>query len=165
MIPLEAFMKRGWAAYAAPVLVCILVSSITAHAADNLVGTWKLNLAKSTYSPGPPPRSIVATFESVKDGIKETHDRVESDGTKIHFEWIAFYDGKDYPVKGDPSRDSGSIRKIDDYTVEITNRKAGKVMTTARITIARDGKSRDSMVTGVDQQGRQVHNTLLWERQ
>ena len=145
--------------------LCGLILSMRAYAADNLVGAWKLNLAKSTYSPGPAPQSIVARFEAIPGGIKETHDRVDADGTKIHFEWIAMYDGKDYPVKGDPSRDSGSIRKIDEYTVEIINRKGGKVMTTARITIARDGKTRGSDVTGVDSQGRPVHNTLLWEKQ
>ena len=147
------------------VFLCVFMGSTTLQAADNLAGVWKLNLAKSNYSPGPPPRSILAKFEEVPGGIKETHDRVDADGTKIRFEWVAKYDGKDYPVKGDPSRDSGSIRRIDAYTVEITNRKGGKVMTVARITIARDGKSRNSDVTGVDGQGRQVHNTLLWEKQ
>jgi len=157
--------KLRFVKFCAALLIAGVVASVTAFAADNLVGTWKLNLAKSNYSPGPAPRSIVAKFETIPNGVKETHDRVDADGTKVHFEWIAYYDGKDYPVKGDPSRDSGSIRKIDDYTVEITNRKAGKVMTVARITIARDAKTRNSDVTGVDGQGRTVHNTLLWEKQ
>src|SRR5262245_60781041 len=125
-------------------LVVFLLFVTTAFAADNLVGRWKLNLAKSTYSPGPAPRSIDVRFEEIAGGIRETHDRVEADGSKVHFEWTAMYDGKDYPVKGDPSRDSGSIRKIDDYTVEIANKKGGKVMNVARITIARDGKTRSS---------------------
>ena len=157
-------MNRSRLTFCVAAFLVVLGLSTAANAADNLVGSWKLNLAKSTYSPGPAPQSIVAKFETVPGGIKETHDRVEADGTKIHFEWIAIYDGKDYPVKGDPSRDSGSIRRIDDYTVEIINRKGGKAMTTARITIARDGKSRTSSVTGVDGQGREVHNSLLWEK-
>jgi len=144
----------------------ILLVTAAAQAADNFLGTWTLNVAKSKYDPGPAPKSQTTILETIADGsTKERGDRVNADGSRTQWEWTAKFDGKDYPVKGDPSRDSGSIRKIDDYTVEITNKKAGKVMNVAHITIARDGKSRDSNVTGMDGQGRPVHNTLLWERQ
>src|SRR5262245_41333062 len=69
-------------------------------------GTWKLNTAKSTYTPGPTPKSQTAVLEAVDGGMKVVSDRVESDGQKVHFEWTAKFDGKDYPVTGDPGRDS-----------------------------------------------------------
>ena len=56
--------------FACALMIAVLTLPMTAYAADNLVGTWKLNLAKSTYNPGPAPRSIVATFEATADGIK-----------------------------------------------------------------------------------------------
>ena len=83
----------------------------------------------------------------------------------IHFEWTAEYDGTDYPVKCDPDRDSVSLRKIDDYTIEITSKKAGKTTTTTRSVVARDGRSRTVRVTGINAQGQKVNNAVVFDRQ
>ena len=74
--------------------------------AKNMVGTWKLDTAKSKYTPGPTPKSQIAKLENADGGMKVVSDRVESDGKMTHFEWTAKFDGKDYPVKGDPGRDA-----------------------------------------------------------
>ena len=46
------------------------------------MGTWKLNLAKSKYQPGPPPKSLVVTFEPAGKGVKTTSDFVNAEGQK-----------------------------------------------------------------------------------
>jgi len=129
------------------------------------VGTWKLNVAKSTYSPGPAPKSQTAILDSTSGGMKVVSDRVEADGQKVHFEWTAKFDGKDYPVTGDPSRDVVSVKKIDDYNLEITNKKSGKITTTIKAVYAKDGKTRVETVTGSSAQGQAIKNVTSWEKQ
>jgi hypothetical protein len=124
-----------------------------------------LNAAKSSYSPGPAPKSQIATLAAVTNGMSVVSDRVDADGQKVHFEWTAMFDGKDYPVKGDPSRDSVSVRKIDDYNVEITNKKGGKVTTTIKAVYEKDGKHRVETVTGANAQGQAIKNVTSWDRQ
>jgi hypothetical protein len=79
-----------------------------APAVDVMPGRWTLDPAKSTYVPGPAPKSQVATLTAVANGIRTVADRVEADGSKTHFEWTGTFDGKDNPVVGDPNRDAVS---------------------------------------------------------
>jgi len=129
------------------------------------VGTWKLNVAKSKYSPGPTPKTQTAVIDSVDGGMKVVSDRVEADGKTVHFEWTAKFDGKDYAVKGDPARDTVSVKKIDEYNIEITSKKAGKVTTMIKAVYAKDGKTRVETVTGTNAQGQAVNNVTAWDKQ
>src|SRR5437868_1444573 len=52
----------------------------------NNLGTWKLNLAKSTYSPGPPPKSNNVKWERWEDGFKITTDGIDAQGKATHTE-------------------------------------------------------------------------------
>lgn len=145
-------------------VLCSIEVLAQAPAKPSFVGTWKLNLAKSTYSPGPVPKSQVATISAVSGGMKVISDRVEADGAKVHFEWMAKFDGTDYPVKGDPSRDTVSVKKIDAYNLEFVNKKGGKVTTTTRAAYAKDGKTRIETVTGVNSKGQEVKNVTFWDK-
>jgi hypothetical protein len=89
-------------------------------AADLLLGTWKLNVAKSKYSPGPAPKSVTVTYEAAGDGYKRTGESIAADGKKTSFEYTAKYDGKDYPVKGSENFDAISVKRIDDHNTEAT---------------------------------------------
>src|SRR5262245_16833078 len=158
-------MKRAVVAVCLMVVLAAVIVFAQAAAAKNMVGTWKLDTAKSKYSPGPAPKSQVATLDAVEGGLKVVADRVEADGKTVHFEWTAKFDGKDYPVKGDPARDAVSVTKLDDYTLDITNKKAGKVTTTIHAVYAKDGKSRTETVAGTDAQGRKIENVTQWQKQ
>jgi hypothetical protein len=146
------------------ILISSLVFAQTA-AKPAFVGTWKLNAAKSKYTPGPTPKSQTAVIDSVDGGMKVVSDRVEADGKTVHFEWTAKFDGKDYPVKGDPARDTVSVKKVDDYNLEITSKKAGKVTTMIKAVYAKDGKTRVETVTGTNAQGQAVNNVTAWDKQ
>jgi hypothetical protein len=158
-------MKRG--SIVLTLLFLTLASILFAQTAAKpaFVGTWKLNPAKSKYSPGPTPKSQTAVIDSVDGGMKVVSDRVEADGKTVHFEWTAKFDGKDYAVKGDPSRDTVSVKKVDDYNLEITSKKAGKVSTTIKAVYAKDGKTRVETVTGTNAQGQAVNNVTAWDKQ
>jgi hypothetical protein len=160
----ENVMRRALMTVCMLFVFCTVITFAQAPAAKNMVGTWKLDPAKSKYSPGPTPKSQVATLEPVEGGMKVVSDRVEADGKTTHFEWTAKFDGKDYPVKGDPGRDAVSVKKVDDYTLDITNKKGGKVTTTIHAVYAKDGKSRTETVTGTDTEGKKIENVTQWTK-
>src|SRR5437016_5597287 len=158
-------MKRALIAAGVLFVFCSVIVFAQATAAKNMAGTWKLDAAKSKYTPGPAPKSQIAKLENADGGMKVVSDRVEADGKTTHFEWTAKFDGKDYPVKGDAARDAVSVKKIDDYTPEITNKKGGKATTMIKAVYAKDRKSRTETVTGTDAQGRKIENVTQWDKQ
>ena len=146
-------------------LCAILLLGTATYAADNFLGTWTLNVAKSKYDPGPAPKSQTTKLEAVTDGgVREIGDRVNADGSKTQWEWTAKFDGKDYAVKGDPDRDMVSLKKIDDNTIEVTNKKNGKVTNTMKIVVAKDGKSRTNEAAFTNAKGVKVHNIIFFDR-
>jgi hypothetical protein len=145
-------------------LALLLATSVFLQAADQFTGTWVLNVAKSKYSPGKPPRSQTTKLEMQKDGLREIVDRVNADGTTTHWDVIAKFGGKDTAIFGDPDRDTVAIKKIDDYTLEVVNKKEGKVTTTMKLVVAKDGKSRTNTVTGKTAAGADINNTLFFDK-
>ena len=144
----------------------VAVSAVAfAQAPSVMPGQWELNVSKSTFSPGPAPKSQHAVLTAIPNGIRTVADRIEADGKKVHFEWDGTFDGKDRPVIGDPARDTVAVKKVDDYTLEVTNKKAGTVTTVFRAVYAKDGKSRTETTTGTNLQGKPVKNVTYWTKQ
>ncbi len=81
-----------------------LAATTTAQGKEPWVGTWKLNLAKSTYSPGPPAKSLTVTITAPDGGIKQVVDTVPATGAALHYESTGKFDGKDVPIEGQPQR-------------------------------------------------------------
>ena len=155
-------MRRGMLAVLCGVVVAVAASS-PAGAADNWVGNWKLNVARSKYSPGAPPKNGTARIEAWVGGLKTITDGVDADGKVTHTEFAAKFDGKDYPYKGNPNITSISVRRIDDDTYEYTLK--GKIHTVTRSVVSKDGKSRTMTQTGTNAEGKAVANTVVWDRQ
>src|SRR5215475_7952953 len=145
------------------IALCFVVG--VALAADVSLGTWKVNVAKSKYSPGPAPKAQTVKYEATGDNMKITVDGTDTTGKPIHNEWTGKFDGKDYAVKGDPDTDMRAYRRIDDYTTEIVAKKAGKVTTITKSVYSKDGKTRTSTATGTDPRGQKVNNTIIYEKQ
>jgi len=148
------------------IALCLsLMIVVTAEAADNYVGIWTLNLAKSKYDPGPPAKSQTTKLEAAGGGLREIGDRVNADGSKTHWEFTAKYDGKDYTVTGDPDRDTVALKRVDDNTLQVTNKKAGKITNTMTIVVAKDGKSRTNSAKGTNAKGTPINNVLFFDKQ
>jgi hypothetical protein len=157
--------------YRAPLLVlagviCMASLVTTVFATDNFTGTWKLNLEKSQYTPGPPPKSLTSRVEVMGDTVNFTFDGYDFTGkATIPDELSIKLDGKDYPIAADDlTRDTVAMKKIDDYTIEETNKKDGKVTTITRTVYSRDGKSRTATTTGMNAQGQRVNNVAVFDR-
>ena len=137
----------------------------SSQAADPWVGTWVLNLAKSTYSPGPAPKSTTVTIMAAAGGFHQMVDTIPATGAPQKWDVMATFDGKDCAVKGtNPNADAYTYKKIDARSYEAVAKKGGKAMITSRITISADGKTRTNTQTGMDAQGKPVNNTTVFER-
>ena len=146
------------------IVLCFAASS-SAWAADAFSGNWKLNLAKSKFDPGPAPKGPnTSKIESMPGGLKFTNNGVDAEGKATANEWSGKFDGKDNPVKGDPNRDTAALKKIDDHTIEITNKKGGKVTTVTKITFSKDGKTRSQSTTGTNAKGQKVNNAVVYDK-
>jgi hypothetical protein len=130
-------------------------------AADPLVGTWKLNEAKSKFTPGTVKNTRVV-YETRGSQVRITADGVNPDGKPTHSEWIGKLDGKDYSITGDPNADMRSYRKVDDRTLDFTGKKGGKITVTGRVVVAADGKSRTVTTTGTT--GTAAPTGRAWQR-
>ena len=145
-------------------LVACFVGAAAALAADANVGTWKLNSAKSKFTPGTPKNDTVIV-EVAGDNMKITVDGTDGDGKPAHNMWTGKFDGKDYSVTGDPASDMRSYTKVNDRTLTLAHKKGGKVTTTGRIVLSADGKSRTVTITGTDPQGKKVASTAVYDKQ
>jgi hypothetical protein len=128
------------------------------------MGTWKLNEAKSKFSPGATKNNTVV-YEAAGDSVKVTVDGVDGNGNAIHSEWTGKFDGKLYPVTGDPTSDMRSYRKINNRTLALTNKKDGKVTLTGRIVVSANGKTRTVTTNGKDSKGKRVSTWAVYDKQ
>jgi hypothetical protein len=133
-------------------------------AADPQMGTWKLNEAKSKLNAAVTKNTTVL-YEAAGDSVKVTVDGVDKDGKPAHNQWTGKFDGKDYPVTGDPTSDVRSYKKIDAHTLALTAKKGSNVTLSGRIVVSADGKSRTVSVTGTDSSGKKVSSTAVYDRQ
>jgi len=145
---------------------CLIASLVQAQTGPAWAGTWKLNLAKSKYSPDPAPKTSTVKIEApAGGGLKQTTDQVTATGESRHIEVTAMFDGKDAAVKGNPDVDTQAYKRVDDRSYEVTAKKNGKVTTVTKLTISADGKTRTATQTGTNPQGRTVNNTIVYDRQ
>jgi hypothetical protein len=145
-------------------LALCFVAAAGCFASNALMGTWKLNEAKSKLAAGAEKNSTVV-YEAAGDNVKVTVDGTEADGKPRHTEWTGKFDGKDYPVTGDPTSDAWSYKSVNDRTLELTVKKDGKVTASIRIAVAADGKTRTVTTSGTDAQGKKFKSTAVYDKQ
>jgi len=145
-------------------LLLCFVGATVCFAADVFIGTWKLNEAKSKIAAGSLKNTTVV-YEAAGDSVKVTTDGTDGDGKPSHSEWTGKFDGKDYPVTGDPSTDTRSYKAVSDHTLAFTNKKGDKVTMSGRGVVSADGKTRTVTITGTDSKGKKYTSTAVYDKQ
>jgi hypothetical protein len=173
-------MKRSLIAAAMAVTCSVLLrAQAPAPGIDPIIGTWKLNVAKSTYSPGPPPPETVIDvrrWTALDDGAEAfVQSSVDAQGNP-GFQIVVFKtDGKRYPVHTAGTLVSflatrkqtnimRSYRRIDPYTVEFITYTDGTPGLPSIRSVSKDGKIYTQTTKGTDPRGQAVHNVLVFER-
>jgi len=146
-------------------LVALSAASLQAQKADPILGTWKLNLAKSKYTPGPAPKSEIRTYVADGPAIKASAQVTDPEGKPTSVEWMLNYDGMPHPETGNPDADSLAVKRISPSTTEFTQTMGGKVVIRGRRTIAQDGKTMTITSKGVNAKGETINNVEVFEKQ
>ncbi len=144
-----------------------IVLSLAGQTKDPLIGTWRLDLTKLTFDPGPPPdgaRTMI--FESMDNGFKHTmRTKTENDGAfDVVLEYTAKYDGKDYKMDPESPLDTVSLKRIDANTVKRTGKTHGKVVETMTMKVSADGKTLTVTTMG-NFQGDDYSSVQVFDRQ
>ena len=143
----------------------MVIASSAALAAENWIGTWKLNTAKSKFAPGPGPQSQTLKWEATPQGIQQTADTVDADGKASHGGYLTRFDGKEVPWEGNPNADTASPKKVDDNTFVNTWKMGGKPTIVAKVRVSKDGKNMTISQTGRNVKGETVHSIAVYEKQ
>jgi hypothetical protein len=150
-------------------LAALLAASSTARAqsTDPWIGTWKVNLTKSTYRPGPKPtEAATVKMEPLAGGFKTTIDATNPQGQPTHTETVGKFDGKDNPVIGAPAPNTTSAyKRINKRTFEVLGKVDGKPTVTTRVMISADSKTMTATQTGKNAQGKNVNNVIVADKQ
>ena len=145
------------------IATCLIALGVC-FADSAMLGTWKLNEAKSKFPAGA-SKSVTVTYEAAGDSYKCTIDGVDGSGKPTHTEWTGKFDGKDYPVTGDPNQSARATKMINEHTYEVAVKKDGKVTASGKVVIAPDGKSRTVTLHGTDPAGKKTTSTAVYDKQ
>jgi hypothetical protein len=180
-------MKRAAMIVGAMVVACLTVLQAQAPVPNMspIIGVWRVDVAKSTYFPGPRPAAAGAaqTRNYVDRGaglIAEVRVAVTPDGavafggTNV---WSGKFDGVDYPAynlgalltflesstKPMPTR---SYKVVDPYTLEQTAKTGAVVNAVITTVVSRDGKTFTETVKANNGRGQQnAQNVIVYDRQ
>jgi hypothetical protein len=144
-------------------VVSLAIAAVCFAADDPMMGTWKLNEAKSKIAPGAPKNSTVV-YAAAGDQTKVTVDGTDAEGKSIHSEWTGKFDGKDYAVTGDATADMRAYKKEGKNTLEMTNKKDGKVTSTGTVVVSADGKTRTVTIHTTDAKGAKTTTTGVYDK-
>ncbi|MEY2491308.1 MAG: hypothetical protein QOH24_259 [Verrucomicrobiota bacterium] len=146
------------------ITLALFLATGTFSFANPQMGTWKLDEAKSKITPGTMKNNMVI-YEAAGDKIKVVVEGTNANGKATRNEWTGKFDGKDYPVTGDPTSDARSYKQVNDRTLEFAVKKDGKVTVTGRTVVAPDGKTRTVTTSGTDAKGKKFTNTSVYDKQ
>jgi hypothetical protein len=149
----------GTIAAALAIIVCGAALA-SAQAANPRLGKWKLK------QDAPPPALNVMTYEPFGNGgMKVTVESTNREGRKSTWTYNTMFDGKDMPVSGDTRTETSAVRKIDDRTTEITNKRGGKVTQVITNVLSADGNRIDNTYKNFNEQGEPTTTTTaVYER-
>ena len=149
----------------APCLVATLASVAFAQN-EPRVGTWELNLAKSTFSPGPPPKSQVLTFRAAGPHWTALVQGIDASGRPINPDMsnVAInFDGKDHPTPN-VDYETSAWKQLTANQYEVIRKKAGKVVLTSINVVSTDGKTMTITTRGVNADGQTLNNVRVYDK-
>jgi hypothetical protein len=148
--------------------VLAAVASGTVLAQSNpVLGTWKLNAAKSKSSPLPVPKSLTRTITAQGDVAKYVFEGVAADGSAIAYGFTVTYDGKEAPITGSGpgGADTISIKRINPNEYEAVLKKGGKLVANSKAEVSKDGKVTTVTSKGTGSDGKPMSMTSVYDKQ
>jgi hypothetical protein len=150
-------------------MAAVFAGVVAAQGKDPLVGTWKLNVAKSK-SPGPAAQSGTRTFEDLGGGvIYVTNDGLDAQGKNTGNRIVFKRDGKDYPIAALGQQAyvtiAFTVKSQKPYTAEYVTKSDGKVTSTSTEALSPDGKTYTSTTKATNPQGQPITIVTVFDKQ
>jgi len=142
----------------------LTAAGLVSAQSDPFVGTWKLDVAKSKFDPGPAPQSQTRTWDA---SGKVSVEGINAAGKPMSYGYPIMKDGKDYPPMGAiPNKaDTISTKKIDSNTIEANFMRGGKHAESTKFEVSKDGKMLTINAKGTNPDGSAFNNVTVWEKQ
>ena len=156
---------RQVVATACVAVMAVTAATVSAQTADPVVGSWKLDVAKSSYKPGPAPKSQTVLVEAAGKGLKISVDAMNADGSATKWGFTTQRDGKPVPITGNPLFDTATTTMPSPTTGTTEYKKADKLVVTSKLAVSADGKTMTLTSTGTDAKGQNVHNVSVYTKQ
>jgi len=160
-------MKR-FIAILAVIVFCLTAAGLAQAQGNPFVGTWKMDPQKSKASPSPGPKEETRVVETQGDSVKGSYEGTAADGSRIAYGYTAKYDGKDYPLTGMGTPDGAdtlALKRIDTNTYEVTAKRGGIVVMTARVVVSQNGKVTTITTKGTDVSGKSDSSVRVFYKQ
>jgi hypothetical protein len=145
--------------------VATVLPQIACGQTDPFLGTWQLNLAKSKYSPRPPPKSETVNVQAEGQGLKATVTGVNADGNPFKYAYRPVFDGLSHPMENDPNQDAYAATRVDAYIQIFSDNKAGKLVGTTTLVVSPDGKTLTATAIILDANGKLINNITVFDKQ
>jgi len=149
-------------------MCAVFAMAVTAMAADNTLGTWKYNTAKSKPAAGVSPiESLTVTREATNGTVTISAKGERKDGSKIDTVTTTKYDGAASSVTGTGlAWDSTTIKQINANTLsEERSKQGGKYHSTVRTVVSKDGKTMTGSTKGTDAEGKPFTSVAVFDKQ
>ena len=148
------------------IIICalagILASPTFGQAVDPLIGTWKLNLEKST-STTPLQRSLTLTWSGEGQNLIDTSEGIDAQGQAFKVVYRHIYDGMPHPTTGNPDYDSTIYYRIGN-TINGVRFRQGKTAEVTQTVIV-PGKTLTITAEGIDANNRPYHFAVVLDKQ
>ena len=132
---------------------------------DPVLGTWKLNVEKSKFVPGPGWQSQIRVYQITPAGVVVTWTGFDANGERMQVSYTYRYDGRDYPMAGSGSYDTLNAVRIDALTVKSEEKRNGNTVGIAVRTVSPDGKVLTITDKGTNRKGLSFSQILVFDRQ
>jgi hypothetical protein len=149
-------------------MVLVLAFATVAMAADPIIGSWKLNIAKSSFAKGQTaPKQMTEVYrEASQDQIELTYKSAETnESSTLLVIIIPAQGGVNKRVKGDNAGNMEVETRLAPNEWCMTRLQNGKQIFTLHKLISKDGNSMRRIETGTDAQGKAYQNILILEKQ
>ena len=132
---------------------------------DPVLGTWRLNVERSRFTPGPGWRSQVRTYRATPEGVSVSWSGVDAGGEAMQVSYTYAYDGRDYPMVGSASYDTLNAVRVDARTVRSEEKRRGVIVGIAVRSVSPDGRVLTITDAGRNRRGLAFSQTLVFDRQ
>jgi hypothetical protein len=150
-------------------VLALLLSQVVAPSVNPLLfAAWKLNLARSVYELGPPPKAQTQKYEPVGDGMRVAVETISGNGVRIAYGYAVRLDGMEYPMEGERTPNGAetiAVRSVDAFTTEATFKRGGEIVLRIRSVLSRDGKVLTLTSKGTNLNELPTNSVTVFDRQ